>query len=189
MTGTTRVGALTIAARYSYIDATFRSPFAEQSPANSSAGADGSIQVNAGDRIPGIPRHAAKLRLDYDFTEHWSAGVNLLVTSAAYARGDENNRDANGKVPGYGVVNFDARYRIRNGLDVFARVNNLFDRRYANFGVVGENFFTGPNRTFGPAVGVDAQAEQFRAPGAPRGIWVGVRCEFDVGGSSRRDAD
>lgn len=189
LTGMTRVGALTIAARYSYIDATFRSPFAEQSPANSSAGADGSIQVNAGDRIPGIPQHAAKLRLDYDFTEQWSAGVNLLVTSAAYARGDENNRDANGKVPGYGVVNFDARYRIRNGLDVFARVNNLFDRRYANFGVVGENFFTGPNRTFGPAVGVDAQAEQFRAPGAPRGIWVGVRYEFDVGGSSRRDTD
>jgi outer membrane receptor protein involved in Fe transport len=128
-----------------------------------------------------------KLRLDYDFTEQWSAGVNLLVTSAVYARGDENNRDANGKIPGYGVVNFDTQYRIGKGLHVFARVNNLFDRRYANFGVVGENFFTGPNRTFGPAVGVDPQAEQFRAPGAPRGIWVGLRYEFGGGNSSRRD--
>ena len=189
LTGTTRVGALSVAARYSYIDATFQSPFAEQSPANSSAGADGRIQVVAGDRIPGIPRHAAKLRLDYDFTEQWSAGVNLLATSAVYARGDENNHDANGKIPGYGVVNFDTQYRVGNGLHVFARVNNLFDRRYANFGVVGENFFTGPNRTFGPAAGVDPRAEQFRAPGAPRGIWVGVRYEFAAGNSSRRDTD
>jgi len=189
LTGTTHVGALSLAARYSYIDATFRSAFAEQSPANSSAGADGSIQVTAGDHIPGIPRHVVKLRLDYDFTEQWSAGVNLLVTSAVYARGDENNRDANGKVPGYSVVNFDTQYRIGNGLHVFARVNNLFDRRYANFGVVGENFFTGPNRTFGPAAGVDPQAEQFRAPAAPRGIWVGLRYEFGAGNSSRRDTD
>jgi outer membrane receptor protein involved in Fe transport len=151
--------------------------------------ADGSIQVTAGDRIPGIPKDAVKLRLDYDFTEQWSAGVNLLVTNAVYARGDENNRDANGKVPGYGVVNFDTQYRIGNGLQVIARVNNLLDRRYANFGVVGENFFTGPNRTFGPAVGVDPRAEQFRAPGAPRGIWVGLRYEFGARNSSRRDAD
>jgi iron complex outermembrane receptor protein len=40
---------------------------------------------------------------------------------------------------------------------------------------VGENFFTGPNRSFGPSAGMDPQAEQFRGPGAPRGVWLGVR--------------
>jgi len=54
-------------------------------------------------------------------------------------------------------------------------VNNVFDRRYSNFGVVGENFFTGPGRTFGPAVGVEPVAEQFRGPGAPFGAWLGAR--------------
>ena len=189
LTGTTRVGALSLAARYSYTDATFQSSFTEQSPADSSADADGNIQVTAGNRIPGVPKHVVKLRLDYDFTEPWSGGINLLVTSAVYARGDENNRDANGKVPGYGVVNLDSQYRIGSGLHLFARVNNLFDRRYANFGVVGENFFTGPNRTFGPAVGVDPRAEQFRATGAPRGIWVGLRYEFGGANSGHRDND
>jgi hypothetical protein len=48
---------------------------------------------------------------------------------------------------------------------VFARINNVFDRRYFNFGVVGENFFTGPDHTFGPIVGLGPAAEQFRGPG------------------------
>jgi outer membrane receptor protein involved in Fe transport len=190
LTATTRIGALSLAARYSYIDATFQSSFTEQSPANSSADEDGNIQVNPGDHIPGIPQHAFKLRLDYEIAERWSAGLNWLLTSAVYARGDENNQDANGKIPGYGIVNLDTRYRIGNGFEIFARVNNLFDRRYANFGVVGENFFTGPDRTFGPAVGVDPQPEQFRAPGAPRGIWVGLRYQFGGASNNRaRDND
>lgn len=79
-------------------------------------------------------------------------------------------------------MNFDARYLVSRAFEVFARVNNAFDRRYYNFGVVGENFFTGPNRTFGPAAGVEPAAEQFRGPGAPRGVWVGVRYSF--GGQS-----
>ena len=56
---------------------------------------------------------------------------------------------------------------------MFARINNVFDRRYFNFGVVGENFFTGPDHTFGPIVGLGPAAEQFRGPGAPRVAWVG----------------
>lgn len=189
LTAATRFSALLLAARYSYIDATFQSSFTEHSPANSSADADGNIQVSAGNRIPGIPNHAVKLRLDYDFTEQWSAGLNLLVTSGVHARGDENNRDTNGKTPGYAVVNFDAQYQLAKSVQLFARVNNLFDRRYANFGVIGENFFTGHDRTFGPAAGVNPQVEQFRSPGAPRGIWLGLRYAFGGAHSGRRDND
>jgi hypothetical protein len=57
-------------------------------------------------------------------------------------------------------------------------VNNVLDRRYSNFGVVGENFFTGPGKTFGPAVGIDPVNEQFRGPGTPIGAWIGVKYAF-----------
>ena len=178
---------LTVAVRYSYLDATFQSAFSENSPANSSADADGAIDVQPGDTLPGNPRHAFKLRVDYAVTANLFVGGNVLATSGVYARGDENNQDVNGRLPGYALVNLDARYRASSVFEVFARVNNVFDRRYFSFGVVGENFFTGPNRTFGPSAGADPEAEQFRGPGAPRGVWVGVR--YSLGGARGGSAD
>ena len=49
-----------------------------------------------------------------------------------------------------------------------ALVANLFDKRYYNFGVLGENVFTGPGNTFGPSLGIEGVPEQFRSVGAPR---------------------
>lgn len=170
-----KFGRLGIAARYSYIDATYQAAFLENSRANSSADASGAIQVKSGDRIPGIPQHSAKLRLDYDITPQWEAGANLVYASGVYARGDENNLDARGRLPGYTVVNLDSRYTLRKGWEVFARVSNLFDRQYANFGVLGQNVFTGPQRSFDPG---NPLAEQFRGYGAPRAIWVGTRISW-----------
>jgi len=122
------------------------------------------------------------VRADWTVTRQFFVGANVLTSTGVYARGDENNQDVNGQLPGYTVVNLDARYAISRTFEVFARVNNVFDRRYFNFGVVGENFFTGPDRTFGPAVGIDPVAEQFRGPSAPRGMWIGVKYSF--GGQS-----
>jgi len=56
-----------------------------------------------------------------------------------------------------------------------AHVANLFNRRYSTVGVLGTNFFTSPDRTFGPALGDAAVAAQFRAPAAPIGGWIGLR--------------
>ena len=162
-------------ARYAYLDATYRSPFSENSESNSRADAGGAIRVSRGDRIPGLPQHNVKLRVDLAATEAFGVGTNVDYTSSTYARGDENNRDVHGRIPGFVLVHLDARYTIGRDIEVFARINNLFDRRYANFGVVGQNFFTGPNRTFGPSSGNDPVTEQFRAPGTPRGAWFGVR--------------
>jgi outer membrane receptor protein involved in Fe transport len=117
-------------------------------------------------------------------------GVNLLTSAGSYARGDESNQDVNGQLPGYTVLNLDGRFLVSKSLEVFARVNNVFDRRYSNFGVVGESFFTGPGRTFGPAAGVDPVNEQFRGPGAPIGAWIGVSYSFggeSPGNSADRD--
>ena len=168
----TRRGPLAASARYSYVSASFESPFALNSPNNSTADAAGAIQVLSGDRIPGTPRHSLKLRLQYDFGQTVSLGANLNGSSSVFARGDENNHDASGQVPGYAVVNLDGRYSLAKGLDLFARVANLLDRRYANVGVLGQNYFTGPGRSF---AGLDPVNEQFRGLGVPRGAWAGLR--------------
>ena len=170
-----RLQSLTLSAHYTLTDATFQSAFLQSSPENSGADADGAIQVQPGDRIAGIPRHVLKVRAGYDITPQFSVGANLLWSSAVFARGDENNRDRNGEIPGYTLVNLDLHYRPQPRLEIFARLNNLLDRRYYNFGLLGQNFFTGPERTFGPAAGVEARPEQFRGPGTPFGAWIGVR--------------
>jgi outer membrane receptor protein involved in Fe transport len=177
------------AVRYTFLDATFRSPFLESSPANSSADDEGVIAVEPGKRIPANPRHILKVRADWAVAPKLFVGANVVTSAGSFARGDENNQDVNGPLPGYTLVNLDGRYLVSSNFEVYARVNNVLDRRYYNFGVVGENFFTGPGRTFGPAAGVDPQPEQFRGPGAPRGAWLGVRYSFGGRGGGSADSD
>ena len=124
------------------------------------------------EKIPFCRALNLKFRLDYDATERFSVGGNMLYSGSSYARGDESNSDVRGKVPGYTVVNLDSRYKVAKDVELFGRVNNLFDRAYANFGLLGRNRFAGPTQNFDPANSV---AEQFRGYGAPRGIWVGAR--------------
>jgi len=76
------------------------------------------------------------------------------------------------------VVSLELRSRLSGNLELFARVNNVLDARYYDFGTLGVNFFTAPDHSFGPAVGVAPAASQFRGPGAPLGAWVGVRYAF-----------
>jgi outer membrane receptor protein involved in Fe transport len=171
----THQGPLAVTLRYSLIDAVFSSTFNESSPFNSSANGNGAILVTAGDRIPSIARQTFKVRADYDLSRRFSVGASVLVSGGVYARGDENNTDRNGPLPGYAVVSLDARCWLRGNLELFARVNNVLDARYYDFGVLGEDFFNGPAHSFGPAVGVAPVATQFRGPGAPLGAWVGVR--------------
>lgn len=172
LTGSTKVGALSASAHYSYIDATYQSSFLENSPSNSSADTNGAIQVRPGNQLAGIPHHNLKFRLDYAFDARLHVGGNVLVAGSSTARGDENNRDARGKVPGYAVVNLDGRFQINQQVEIFGRINNLLDRQYANFGVLGRNQFAGPSGNFDPANSV---SEQFRGYGAPRGMWIGLR--------------
>jgi iron complex outermembrane receptor protein len=164
-----------LAARYSHIRATFRSPFLENSPNNTSADASGAIAVQPGDRIPGIPRHSLKLRFAYEPSSAGSAAASVVANSSSYARGDENNRDARGRIPGYAVVNLDARWRPTRDVELFVLVDNAFDKRYANLGVLGRNFFLGPGHTFSAE---NAMTEQFLGAGAPRGAWAGATFQW-----------
>ena len=175
---TTRVGPVALALRYAHTEATFRSEFTAASPSNSTADANGAITVTRGNRIPGIPADTARLRADVDVGPRLALGATVVYASRQYARGDENNRDVHGPLSGYTVVHADARYELAPKLELFAKVANLFNRRYENFALLGQNVFTGPDRSFGPAAGAAPVSEQFRGVGAPRSAWLGLRYVF-----------
>jgi outer membrane receptor protein involved in Fe transport len=168
-------GAIRFAARYARVDATFQSSFTAFSPNNSSADATtGDIVIEPGNRIPGIPRDSLKLRAELDAFERATLGASVLAFSSQFARGDENNQDGNGPVPGYTLLDLDGRWRFAGDWELFATLTNVLDRRYESFGVLGANFFTGPGNSFNPA---GVRAEQFRTPGLPRAAWIGLRYE------------
>lgn len=85
--------------------------------------------MNPGNRIPSIPRQIFKFRGELRASEKFSAAVNVQAFSRQFARGDENNRDANGQDPGYAVLNLDASYRLARNWELFAKVDNLLDQR------------------------------------------------------------
>ena len=174
-----KIDKFSFVANYSYVDATFQTPFTESSSSNSAADINGNIQVNKGNTIPGVPQHTLKIRLGYEITQVWSVGSNIVATSSQYPRGDENNQDANGKVPGYTVVNLDTHYTFNSNWKAFAKMTNVFDRNYSTFGLLGTNEFTGSGNSFSSNPATWNNNDQFRTPGAPRAGWVGITYEFN----------
>jgi len=168
-------GSFRLLTNYSFVRATFESALTINSPNNSSADGAGDIQVSPGNRIPGIPQHALKLRAEHDPIQKLTIGGTVNYFSSQYARGDENNQDVNGKIPGYSLVHLDGRYQASKRLQIFGRIQNLFDKEYETLGVLGENFFV--NGTFDATPG-NVIPEQFRSVGAPRGAWIGLKYRF-----------
>ena len=172
---------------YSYIKATYESTFDIVNDVNSSTHVDASgnnvITVRPGDNIPGIPKHQLKLRGEWRALPTWTIGASAVLFADQYARGNENNQHhadgvnfmGSGKVGGYGVLNLDTRYTLPNtGWQLFAKVNNVFDREYYTSAMLGQNGFNAVG-TFAAGAGAN---ETFVAPGAPRAGWVGVRYDF-----------
>ncbi|PKO25962.1 MAG: TonB-dependent receptor [Betaproteobacteria bacterium HGW-Betaproteobacteria-8] len=97
-------GKASFGLNYSLTDATFQSPFSLLSLHNSSAGnvndinnntkdgTFGKINVKPGDRLPGIPLHNLNASFSYDITSKWRVGLNAVVHSEAFLRGNENNK-------------------------------------------------------------------------------------------------
>ena len=165
-----------LGAAYSYVRAEYLSEFRMRSPNNSSRDAADEIAVQPGNAIPGVPQHSVKLALDWTPEARTSLGFGWAWFGRQYARGDENNRDVHGALPSYSVAQAFARYRPGRDWEVSLKVDNLFDRRYQSFGVLGRNFFTGSGGTFDAAAAVP---EQFVTPGAPRAVWLALRYEMD----------
>jgi outer membrane receptor protein involved in Fe transport len=167
---------LSLAARLDLLDATYRSSFVEHSPANATADPDGNILVQPGDRIPGLPRGLLKLRAEVGPPERCSIGATAVIASDIRARGDENNADPQGRVGGWARLDLDARWRLSPRVELRARVDNALDRRYASFGTLGSNLFTGPGLGFDPA---NPRNEAFLGYGAPRSIFLELDLHLD----------
>jgi iron complex outermembrane receptor protein len=170
--GRTAFGALALRAGLSFARAVYVTPFSVHSPSNSAADLNGDIDIASGDRLPGVPARSIKLRGDWTISERASLGLGWNWFDRQYARGDENNRDAHGALPAYSVANLVFKYELGEGWEVSAKADNLLDRSYQSFGILGRNFFTGPNNGYNPSA---PAAEQFRSPGAPRALWLALR--------------
>jgi outer membrane receptor protein involved in Fe transport len=175
---------------YSFVDATFQSNFEVNASSNSTADANGNILVRPGDRIPLIPKHTGRLVLDYDLTERWDIGGNVIATSGAYLHGNENNANqaggtngagayisGTGWISGYTVFNLQSTYHVTKRAEIFARVVNLFDKQYATAGFLTTSSFN-PNGTFIQNPN-NWPNENAVAPAAPRAIWVGMRVRWE----------
>jgi outer membrane receptor protein involved in Fe transport len=177
---------------YSFVDATFQSSFPVSAESNSTADANGDIEVRPGDRIPLIPRHTGRVALNYGLTPHLDLGASLIVVSGSYLHGNENNANqaggtngegqyvsptGSGWIPGYALVNLQGSYRFGESIEVFARIANLLNKEYSTAGFLTSNTFN-PNGTFrtNPAEWTNENAV---SPGAPRAFWAGVRLHFD----------
>lgn len=153
-------------ANYSFIDATYLTPFTIQSANHPNADANGDMQVNQGNNIPGIPQHIVKFSTDVDVLEDWTIGMNLIFNGDSYRRGDEANQDT--QLNGYTVVNLTTEYRFNEHFKVFGRVDNLFNKKYNNFGLYGEadEVFDGMDDT------------RFVGVSAPIAGWVGFQLKL-----------
>ncbi|HUB10594.1 MAG TPA: TonB-dependent receptor [Acetobacteraceae bacterium] len=117
---------------YTYTNATFQSGFTESSPENPGADDDGNIQVQKGNRLPGVPEHLLKFGVQYRATDAWIVGLTAIAASSQYLFGDEANLTA--PLPGYFVLNFNTSYQIMPNIQVFGLVQNVLDSRYYLYG-------------------------------------------------------
>lgn len=191
-----RVG---LGSSYTFLDATFQSPEEVNGSSNSTneealggvRGVEGLIEIEPGAQIPLIPQHMFKAFANLQATTKLSLDFGLIALSGTYARGNENNLHqpdgqfylGSGRSPGYSVVNLGARYQVTRWLQVFAQVNNLFDRQYFTAAQLGPTGFTETGNFIArPFAAVDGEFPvrhaTFYAPGAPRGAWGGIRLKF-----------
>jgi iron complex outermembrane recepter protein len=118
----------TVSANYTFINATYQTNLVLQSPDNPFANADGLIFVSLGDHIPAIPNQRFKLSAEYQITDAWKLGGDLLVFGSQYLIHDDSNQ--NPKVPPYWVVNLYSSYQVTKNVEVFELIQNLFDQHY-----------------------------------------------------------
>ena len=165
-----------ITGNYSYLEATYEESgllFGERS-----------VQALPGMRIPGIPENVFRLGVDWTPQDNLKIGLTFIATSDLITQGNEDGqiggdddvitRDAS--VDGYQLVNLNMRYERSENLTIFARVTNLFDEKYETYGAMAESVFNKNGNFVGDDEG--PTVNRFVAPGAPRGVFVGLNYKF-----------
>lgn len=161
----------------SFVQATFESALVVPSPSNPYQDAQGDIQVEPGDRLPGIPEYRLKAGADYRPSSAFSIGATVVLVSDCYYVGDESNQLA--PIAGYTIVNLHATYQPVRQAQFFVSINNLLNRKYATWGILSDPTGIGApgippdGVTNGP--GVD---NRFLSPAAPFEAFAGIRLTF-----------
>ncbi|MBL0703614.1 MAG: TonB-dependent receptor [Sulfurospirillum sp.] len=91
---------------------------------------DKTNQNIVGNEIPGVSNHNVKLGLGYNPTRKINISVSHIHKSKAYAMSDFDQ--TYGKMHAYNSTNLSANYRHKK-IEVFAKVNNLFNEKNALF--------------------------------------------------------
>jgi iron complex outermembrane receptor protein len=164
-------------AGYSLVIATFQSALTLASPNNPFADVNGNIHVQPGDRLPGIPTNRVKLGAQYHVTPELTVGASFTFESGQYLRGDESNQ--NPQLPGYEIVGIHASYDVTGAVELFGRIDNLFNTHDATFGEYGDP--TGVNAPGIPPGSTTNEAgidNRFVSPGPPLAFFGGMRIRF-----------
>ncbi len=157
----------------SHVEATYR--FAGELPAGSSPFADdsGKIHVQTGDRIGGIPADRFKAGGDFAVTSQVTLSFDALAIGRQFLVGDEANQDR--PLPGYWTVGANVSWRANEGVEVFARIENLLDSHRASYGTY---FQTDALQNLGASPLPADPNPRSVTPMTPRAIQIGLRAHF-----------
>ncbi|KQV83898.1 hypothetical protein ASD15_30925 [Massilia sp. Root351] len=147
------------------------------------------VAVMPGTRIAGLPRHSAKLALDWRAGGGLTLGAEVRAVSSQGTQGNEDGLSADtedGEAPqradlrtrGYALLALRLSYKPQPNWELFARVNNVANRRHETFGAVAADMFPGGQLASPHGAGGEAELGRFVAPGAPRSISAGLRYRF-----------
>jgi outer membrane receptor protein involved in Fe transport len=175
---------------YSLLDATFRHGACLLSESNSSAGSseacpgEGEIAVRPGDRMAGLPRHSLKLTANAHLRPGWTVGAQFSAYSSQRVQGNENGGQrpdgvdyfGSGHVGGYALLDLTTNVALGHGVEVFAKVANVFDRRYATGGSLAQN----PSTPTASCCRRTSGATRSSPPRGPARVWLGLRWRFDA---------
>ena len=130
--------------------------------------------LEAGDRLPGIPRHRFKMGFDYWLTSKWKFGADVIASSNSPYFPNEVSEDEglNAFLPGYTRVDLHTSYDITDNIQVYGLVKNLFNQKYGLYGTYFE-FDEVPDLS-GPGF-TDART---MSPSMPFAAYGGVKVKF-----------
>ncbi|MBO9830136.1 TonB-dependent receptor [Xanthomonas sp. A2111] len=175
-------GALRWFAGYSYLDATYRST-------GELLSGERTVTLRPGTRIAGLPRNTLKLGVEWQALAQLALGADLRAVSRRVASGNEDGLvedPEEGEAParhdlstgGYALLDLHGTWELAEGLSLYLRVNNVFDRRYETYAAIAEDLFPGGALARPQDAAVEDGPSRFVAPGAPRQYQIGLRWRF-----------
>ena len=125
--------------------------------------------MQAGDRIPGIPRQRLRFDEEWRATEAWRIGGSVIANGSQYLRGDEANLLK--PVAAYATVNLRTSVQIAPGVEAYGLVRNLLDQKSSSFGTLY-------NLETASALNLGLTDPRTVTPNLPRAVYGGMRFTF-----------